>query len=110
MLWVKLFLNADPARRPAMDLSDGFVTNHHILTVLRQVRDLAEDTDRKVTVIMAVQDDVNAAAATLVSLANSLGTVTSDLGAAVTNIQAEIAALQAANPAVDTTALNAAVA
>ena len=59
---------------------------------------------------MAAQDDVNAAAAALVSVTNTIGTIASDLTAAVANIQAEIAALQAANPAVDTTALNAAVA
>lgn len=71
---------------------------------------LLEDIDRKVTAIMAAQDDVNAAAAVLVSLANSLTTIGNDLTAAVANVQAEIAALQAANPAVDTDALNAAVA
>jgi peptidoglycan hydrolase CwlO-like protein len=87
-----------------------FFSNHDIYKLLRQVRDLAEDTDKKVSAIMAAQDDVNAAAAELVSITNTLGTIGSDLNAAVANIKAEIAALQSANPAVDTTALNAAVA
>ena len=75
-----------------------------------QVTRLLNDIDRKVTALMAAQDDVNQAAAALVSLTNSLGTIAGDLQAAVANIQAEIAALKAANPAVDTSALNAAVA
>ena len=59
---------------------------------------------------MAAQDDVNAAAAALVSATNALSTIGGDLNAAASNIQAEIAALKAANPAVSTDALNAAVA
>ena len=68
------------------------------------------DIDGKVTQLMAAQDDVNSAAAALVSVTNAIQQVASDLNVAVTNIQAEIAALKAANPAVDTTALNTAVA
>ena len=64
---------------------------------------------QKENAIMAAQDDVNAAAATLVSLTNTLGTVAGDLNAAVAKIQAEIDQLKQANPAVDTTALNDAV-
>jgi len=48
--------------------------------------------------------------ADLDALTAQLGTMNANLTAAVAAIQAEIAALQAANPGVDTTALDAAVA
>lgn len=75
-----------------------------------QVIALLNDIDRKVTAIMAAQDDVASAAAAMVSAANAIQTVAADLTAAVAKIQAAIAALQAANPTVNTDALNAAVA
>lgn len=53
--------------------------------------------------IMALQDDVNADAAAIEAAVATLGT-------AVTAIEAEIAALQAANPAVDLSPLQTAVA
>ena len=63
---------------------------------------------------MAAQDDVSAAAAALISLANAIGTIASDLQAAQANIKAQIAALEAKiaslGTPVDTTALNEAVA
>ena len=77
--------------------------------LLLQIQQQLNQINRKEDAIMAAQDDVNAAAATLVSLTNTLGTVASDLNAAVAKIQAEIDQLKQANPAVDTTALNDAV-
>lgn len=71
----------------------------------RQIDDLYRHLhilEEKVQEIMTAQDDVNAAV-------TAIQAVTTDLTNAVTNIQAEIAALKAANVAVDTSALDTAV-
>ena len=77
--------------------------------LLLQIEQMLITIEQKENAIMAAQDDVNAAAATLVSLTNTLGTVAGDLNAAVAKVQAEIDQLKQANPAVDTSALNDAV-
>jgi hypothetical protein len=63
--------------------------------------------------IMAAQDDITAAATAITDAANTMSTVATDLQAVQANIQAEIAALNAqiaaAGAPVDTTALNTAV-
>ena len=80
-------------------------------------RALAEQLARieqKVDAIMSEQSqqqaDINAATAAITGLQATVTTVATDLTTAVANIQAEITALQAANPAVDTSALDTAVA
>lgn len=77
--------------------------------LLLQIEQMLTIIEQKENAIMAAQDDVNAAVTALTSAASALGTVTSDLTAAVARVQAEIDQLKQANPAVDTTALNAAV-
>lgn len=56
------------------------------------------------------QTDVNAAAAAITSAETVISTVAADLGTVLSNVQAQLAALQTANPAVDTSALDTAVA
>jgi hypothetical protein len=75
---------------------------------LSDVVALLRRIEKKETRIMAVQDDINQAAAALTSLVNTVGTVAADLVAAEANIKAHVDALTAQG--VDTTALNAAVA
>lgn len=72
------------------------VTNAQILRSLQELH-------AKVDIVMTQQDDLNAAA-TEIQAENA------DLATAAANIAAEIAALKAANPALDLTALDAAVA
>lgn len=69
------------------------------LQILRSLQEL----HAKVDVIMSQQDDINADVTTIEQGVSNLGT-------AATAIQAEIAALQAANPSLDLTALNQAAA
>jgi hypothetical protein len=61
-------------------------------------------------IIMAAQDDITAAAAAITNASTVISTVTADLGTVQTEIQNALTAFQADNPAVDTTALNTAVA
>jgi len=65
-------------------------------TLLRSLQEL----HRKVDILMTQQDDINADVTTIEAGIEALNT-------AATNIAAEIAALQAANPALDLTALDA---
>ena len=58
--------------------------------------------NRKLDVIMSQQDDITADV-------QAIGQAVTGLGTATTSIEAEIAALKAANPAVDLTGLDAAV-
>lgn len=84
--------------------------HREILTRLSQISESLRDLHRKADQIMTAQDDVAAAVAALQSEETGVAATAADLTTAAANIQAEIAALAAANPAVDTTALNAAVA
>jgi hypothetical protein len=61
------------------------------------------------TEVSQSQTDINNAAAALTSAAATISTVATDLGTVLANVQAQLAALQAANPAVDTSALDTAV-
>ena len=79
----------------------GHDTRRLVKVLWRRYWHLSEQVDRHATHIhhlkeqqMTTQDDLDA--------------ITAELGTALTNIQAEIAALQAANPALDLTALRAA--
>jgi septal ring factor EnvC (AmiA/AmiB activator) len=81
---------------------------------LRQIAEQLNRIEQKVDTIMSEQTqqqaDINAATTAITGLETTLSTVAADLQGAVTNIQAEITALQQANPAVDTSALDTAVA
>lgn len=70
---------------------------------LERIERLLHNLNRKADKIVSQQDDLNADVASIEAGVTAL----SD---AATNIQAEIAALQAANPALDLTGLNTAVA
>ena len=59
--------------------------------------------------IMATQDDITAAAAAITNASTVISTVATDLGNVQSLITGTLAAFQAANPAVDTSALNTAV-
>lgn len=74
-----------------------------IVALLRRI-------EKKEDTLLGVQDDINAAAAGLVTAANTITAAATDLADAATNIEAEIAAFKQANPGVDTSALNTAVA
>jgi hypothetical protein len=72
------------------------ITNSALLRSLQELH-------AKADILMSQQDDLTAAA-TAIQAENA------DLASAAANISAEIAALKAANPALDLTALDAAVA
>jgi len=80
----------------------------------RAIREQLNRIEEKVGAIMSEQSqqqaDIDAATTAITGMEATLTTVAADLTAAVANITAEIAALQAANPAVNTTALDTAVA
>ena len=78
--------------------------------VLNQINAQYGAINEKLEKIAMSQSDVDAATAALTGAATTLTTVAADLTAAQANVATEIAALKAANPAVDTTALDAAVA
>ena len=78
--------------------------------VQAQLTRLEQKVDKLMSEQTTQQADIDAATAAIGNVETTLSTVAANLQAAVTNISAEIAALKAANPAVNTTALNAAVA
>jgi hypothetical protein len=85
---------------------------HHreMLAQLANIQESLRDLHRKADKLMAASDDIAAAVAALQSEETGVAATAADLTTAAANIQAQIAALAAANPAVDTTALNQAVA
>jgi hypothetical protein len=70
---------------------------------------ILEKQEKIMSELSQQQTDINAAATALTSAATTISTVATDLGTVLANIQAQLAALQAANPAVDTSALDTAV-
>lgn len=79
-------------------------SHHHML-----IR-IIENQEKIMSELSQQQTDVNAAATALTTAAATITTVANDLGTVLANIQAQLAALAAANPAVDTSALDTAVA
>lgn len=81
---------------------------------LQEIKEQLNRIEQKVGKIMSEQSqqqvDIDAATNAITGLETSVAAVATDLQAAVANITAEIAALQAANPSVDTSALDSAVA
>lgn len=77
------------------------------LAEIRAALDRIEQAQEKIAMS---QSDIDAATGALTSAASTIGGVAADLETAEANIQAEITALQNANPGLDTSALNAAVA
>lgn len=77
------------------------------LAEIRAVLDRIEQAQEK---IVMSQSDIDAATSALTSATTTISGVAADLVTAEANIQAEITALQNANPGLDTSALNAAVA
>ena len=80
--------------------------NDLVWAVLRIERKL-DDLQGKVTDIMTQQDDLNADVQALTAALNDVTTQTGNVVNLTTQIQAEIAQLQAGNPALDLTALDA---
>ena len=79
------------------------VTNAQVLTAVTRLASKVDVILTQIGILMSQQDDISADTAAIVQ-------AVTDLGTAVTNVQAEIDQLKAANPALDLTALDAAVA
>jgi hypothetical protein len=93
------------------DTTDPAVANRHGLYgafwPAAPAQAAASDIEER---IMALQDEINTAAATLVTATNTISQVAADLGTVKSDIAAALASFQADNPAADTSGLNAAVA
>jgi hypothetical protein len=79
------------------------VTNAQVLTAVTRLASKVDVILTQIGILMSQQDDISADTAAIVQ-------AVTDLGTAVTSVQAEIDQLKAANPALDLTALDAAVA
>ena len=78
------------------------VTNAQILTAVTRLASKVDVILTQIGILMSQQDDISADTAAIVQ-------AVTDLGTAVTAVQAEIDALKNANPALDLSALDAAV-
>ena len=90
-----------PRHSPA---DSGTPESHHHMLIR-----IIENQEKIMTELSQQQADVNTAATALTNAANAISTVAADLAGVLANIQAQLAALQNANPAVDTSALDTAV-